>query len=1725
MRFNKAFILNSFKILLLFFIAVTQYMAENSHLKNHSDSVEDEIIVKFNKNAGLSQVSGLIRKHSGASAPALSDENDYIGKLGYKKIKIPATKNPKEALAEIKNELIVKSAQINGYFDILITPDDTDYGNQWSHPKIQSPQGWDTFTGGSNITIAIVDTGVDYTHEDLSGKVIKGHDYINNDDDPMDDNKHGTHCAGIAAAISNNGKGIAGVSWGAKILAVKVLSSSGSGTWDQVANGIMYAADHGAKIISLSLGASSDSDVVHDALIYAVNKGCLIVAARGNSGNSNPSYPGSYPECMAVSATDSNDTIALFSSFGNDVSVSAPGVAVLSTIPGNLYGNLSGTSMACPHVSGLAGLIWSMDLSRTKEQIKDIIQSGVDDLGTPGKDQYFGYGRINVYKATLLSRPIIAHVPHDNEDSNSPITIKAVVTYPTVITETSLFYSLDNLSFTKVNMIADGNPDEYSGQIPKQNIGSIIYYYLKASSTICSSLKPDNAPAETFSMKVGIDVTFPVIIHTPLLSTFKNTNYMISAKVTDNLGIDAVSLFWNKNSETIYTKLDMDLSDTDKYQAEIPGQPGGTSVHYYIKAIDKAAEQNMTLLPAIGSYTFGVLIDNEYPAINHTPLQDTWKLTSPVVSAVITDNNAITSASLFWSTASLGPFTETAMTAGGGTYTASIPAYPVGTTVYYFITASDGVNLQRLPCIDTLSYNVVSAPPIVIVDNDGSDTTDDVRNYYKAALTANGYVFGEINVLEEGFPTLETLTLFKKVIWFSGSNYNSTLTSSSAAILQSYLIGGGKLFITGEDIGYESNNYGWGTSFFTNYLHAQYVQDNIGIKTLVGVAGDIIGNGLNPNISGGDGADNQSWPDEINCLDTATPVFKFTGAPINTSVSRNNVKAAGVSADGIAGLRYTNGSYGVVYFSFGFEAISTAAERSTIMKRAIDWLESADKADYTGPVITHTPLVDQVAKNMFTIKANIIDNISVKTAYLYWKTSGAYTKVTLTRKGDIFSGTIPGQAPATDIYYYITAADLSDNLTMLPLSGDYQFKVLTDVTPPTIVHKQLPDTWKLISPVVSAVVTDNVSVSSVSLYWNTTGSNPFNKITMTANSSTYTAYIPAQNSETTIYYYITATDGSNSARSPAVAGTFLSKVNQPPPILLVDNDRSDATDDCSSFFKNSLNANGYKFAEFNVLREGFPSLAILSLFEKVIWFTGKSFDTTLTSASAANLQSYLNNGGKLFITGEDIGYNIYERDWGSAFFRNYLHAEYVQDNPGIKNLSGITNDSIGNGLNPAIYGGDGANNQIWPDEIDCLDDAAPVFKYTGSPLGVNIPRNNIMPAGIAGSGAAGLRYSNGIYKVVYFSFGFEGINNANDRNALMKRVMDWLGAPNNAPLLSWTGEASLKDTGVYPIRGRSGREYSFRIKYSDANYDAPKKGYPKVHILEKGIEMTKSPYLMSKVFGNYGEGMIYEYKTTLSDLGIYSYYYEARDIGNTIATGNPVLSNAGPTLNDFIPKDLSVSNEVFADDGTSTHIEVPAGALKTDVLVEISKDPSVNDGIAYRFDMWDENVNVVTSFLKPLKITINYTITDGKVTNTNILESDAVKKLSMSYFDRVRWLTIKSTVNPVAKTVTAEPGHLSLFAAKEALSYGNEVVLSPNPFTPNGDGVNDIIGFYFDEINNDPVKIKIFNRKGRMVRTLDNVTTWDGKNDDGNLMLPGLYLWQVEIGGIVRKKATAVLAR
>ncbi|UKS30321.1 S8 family peptidase [Paenibacillus sp. HWE-109] len=274
---------------------------------------------------------------------------------------------------------------------------------QWNLPLIETVEGWQFNRGAKDVIVAVVDTGADLQHPDLKGQLLPGYNVITGNDQPQDDVGHGTHVTGVIAAIVNNNLGVAGMTWYNKVMPVKVLDQTGAGSTYSVAQGIIWAADHGAKVMNLSLGNYADSGFLHDAIKYAYDKDVALIAASGNDNTERPGYPAAYPEVFAVAASDSENKKAPFSNYGDYIDVTAPGVSIASTYPDNQYAALSGTSMASPHVTALAALIRSTNPNLKNTDVYQIMRDSAQDLGTTGFDKYFGYGLIDVSKAIQLA--------------------------------------------------------------------------------------------------------------------------------------------------------------------------------------------------------------------------------------------------------------------------------------------------------------------------------------------------------------------------------------------------------------------------------------------------------------------------------------------------------------------------------------------------------------------------------------------------------------------------------------------------------------------------------------------------------------------------------------------------------------------------------------------------------------------------------------------------------------------------------------------------------------------------------------------------------------------------------------------------------------------------------------------------------------------------------------------------------------------------------------------------------------------------------------------------------------------------------------------------------------------------------------------------------------------------------------------------------------------------
>lgn len=278
-------------------------------------------------------------------------------------------------------------------------PNDPCYPSQWHLRKIQAPGAWSLSAGSASVTVAVVDSGVEAGHPDLAGKIVPGWNFLNGTADTSDVFGHGTSVAGAAAANSNNATGIAGVAWEARVMPLVALDANDRALYSDIARAILYAADHGVRVINVSLGGPTPSDALQSAVDYAWGRGAVVVASAMNASNATPQYPAACDKVLAVAATTALDTLAPFSSFGGWVDLSAPGSSVLTTLAGGKYAYRNGTSFAAPQVAGVAALLLAVRPGLTAEELVGILLQTCDDLGAPGFDPSFGWGRLNAGRA------------------------------------------------------------------------------------------------------------------------------------------------------------------------------------------------------------------------------------------------------------------------------------------------------------------------------------------------------------------------------------------------------------------------------------------------------------------------------------------------------------------------------------------------------------------------------------------------------------------------------------------------------------------------------------------------------------------------------------------------------------------------------------------------------------------------------------------------------------------------------------------------------------------------------------------------------------------------------------------------------------------------------------------------------------------------------------------------------------------------------------------------------------------------------------------------------------------------------------------------------------------------------------------------------------------------------------------------------------------------------
>lgn len=361
------------------------------------EAVANRMIVAFKAGVSATEKNAVHRSTGTAPVKQISASVEYVDTTGAPSLEA--------ALASYRADPRVRYAEPDYIVHALDLPNDQYFGDQYGMTKVQAPGAWSVTHGSGDVRVAILDCGIYEAHPDLAGKVIARHDFTGSASGTDDRCDHGTHVAGIAGADTNNTTGVAGLGYDTRLLNGKVLDDSGSGYDSQIAEGIRWAADNGARVINMSLGGYGPcSQTFQDAIDYAWSKNVVIVAAAGNGGANVPMQPADCAHVIAVASTDASDTRSGFSSFGGWVALAAPGSAIYSTVNPNLpanngaaYAYLSGTSMATPHVAGLAALIWSTPWGTSAQAVVQRMETTADRI--PGTGTSWQYGRINAMAA------------------------------------------------------------------------------------------------------------------------------------------------------------------------------------------------------------------------------------------------------------------------------------------------------------------------------------------------------------------------------------------------------------------------------------------------------------------------------------------------------------------------------------------------------------------------------------------------------------------------------------------------------------------------------------------------------------------------------------------------------------------------------------------------------------------------------------------------------------------------------------------------------------------------------------------------------------------------------------------------------------------------------------------------------------------------------------------------------------------------------------------------------------------------------------------------------------------------------------------------------------------------------------------------------------------------------------------------------------------------------
>jgi len=472
-----------------------------------------------------------------------------VSQTGVRVVELDPTADTAAQLRAFQSRPEVEFAELDRVFEPALVPDDPWYSStvapQWHLPKISAPAAWDVNTGSPSVVIAILDTGVYGGHTDLASKMVPGWNVPANNADTSDATGHGTTVAGVAAATSNNGLGVASVAWGCKIMPIRVSGPDGITMTSSIAAGLTWAADHGAKVANVSYGGVSASPTIAGAAEYfeSRNGGGVVTVAAGNNAYFISSADN--PFVLNVSATDQSDLLATFSNTGNDVDLSAPGVAINTTDRGGGYASASGTSCSAPIVAGVAALAFSIDPTLTGPQLQALLKQSADDLGASGWDTGYGWGRVNAAQAVSLA---MAGAGGPGDTSPPSVSFGSPVEGATVGgTLTIQVGASDDVGVASVSLSVDGAPLGTDSSQPYAFVWNTVSSpngerTLRATARDSAGNENDAVVLVVVS-NVADSEPPSVAIVSPAGGTTLGRKLTVTATASDNVGVSRVELY------------------------------------------------------------------------------------------------------------------------------------------------------------------------------------------------------------------------------------------------------------------------------------------------------------------------------------------------------------------------------------------------------------------------------------------------------------------------------------------------------------------------------------------------------------------------------------------------------------------------------------------------------------------------------------------------------------------------------------------------------------------------------------------------------------------------------------------------------------------------------------------------------------------------------------------------------------------------------------------------------------------------------------------------------------------------------------------------------------------------------------------------------------------------------------------------------------------------------